>query len=661
MSGEGSKDGFMERNTKYLLGEFELEPDRYLLIRDLKSIALSRKRFEVLLYLVRQRDRVVPRKELIEKFWDGQDVYEENLTKCLSEVRKALDDQQKPHRFIETIPAVGYRFIGPAEELASPVETKGSHQGHQEVPNAVPLQRGEPALHLQQTDPITSDIPHPTFTGWSRRVAVAVSLFGVLGLGIVFGIVFYPQRANSATSTVDSVAIHSLAILPFKPISEESRDEFLQLGMADALVTKLSNIRQVIVIPTSSVRKYSNPSQDPIAAGHELKVESVLEGSLQRVGERVRVNVRLVNVSNGLSLWAETFEEKSEDIFAVQDSISERVADALAIQLSIPEKERITKRYTASSTAYELYQKGRFFWNKRTEDGLKKGIEFFEEAIKEDPNYALAYAGIADSYLVANFNFLPPVEVFPKAKEAALKAVELDDTLAEPRAALGIVSMVYDRDWVAAEREFRHALRLNPNYGQAHQWYALSLAATGRLDESLAEARRAQQAEPASLAINAAAGWVSFLARDYDQTIEQCGKVIEMDPGFGLAYYYRGLAYEQKGKLDKAIAVLETARGFQARPTVLGALGHAYAVAGDRAKAEKVLRDFERISRTGYFPGFQSALVYIALGKKEEALASLDRSYQERYPGMIHINVEPRLDPLRSDPQFKKLVQRIGF
>jgi TolB-like protein/Flp pilus assembly protein TadD len=603
----------------------------------------------------------VTRKELLEKFWDGFDIYEENLTKCLSEIRKALDDQQKPHRFIETIPAVGYRFIGPIEVRQIPVESIASDQA---VMKAAVLQDAEPTVEPQPTEPVPADIPKArSFMGWSRRasVTVAVSLFGILGLGIAFGIIFSPRRANSAAFSVDSGEIHTLAVLPFKSISEQSQDEFLQLGMADSLVTKLSNIRQVIVTPTSSVRRYSNPSQDPLVAGHELRVESILEGSLQKVGDRVRVNVRLIQVSNGLSLWAETFEEKSEDIFAVQDSISERVADALAIRLSTPERERITKRFTASSTAYELYQKGRFFWNKRTEEGLKKGIEFFEQAIKEDPNYALAYAGIADSYLVANFNFLPPAEVFPKAKTAALKAVELDGTLAEPRAALGIVSMVYDRNWVAAEREFRHALSLNPNYGQAHQWYALSLAATGRLDESLAEARKAQQAEPASLAINAAAAWVSFLARDYDRTIEQCGKVIEMDPRFGLAYYYRGLAYEQKGMLDKAIADLETAKSFQARPTIMGALGHVYAVAGDKAKAENVLRDFERISRTGYFPGFQSALVYTALGKKEEAMASLDRSYQERYPGMIHINVEPRLDPLRSDPQFKELVHRIGF
>ena len=431
--------------------------------------------------------------------------------------------------------------------------------------------------------------------------------------------------------------------------------------MADALITKLSNLRQVAVTPTSSVRKYTTLTQDPIAAGNELKVESVLEGSIQKLSNRIRVTVRLVKVADGSSLWAETFDENLADIFTLQDSISEKVASALAVRLSTPERERITKRYTESSEAYQLYQKGRYFWNKRTQEGLKKGIDFFEQAIKKDPNYALAYAGLADSYLVANFNLLAPREVFPKAKQAALKAVEIDGTLAEPRAALAFATMVYDRDWPAAEREFRHALALNPNYGQAHQWYALSLAAVGNLGKAVEEAKKAQQTDPVSLAINVNAGWVSFLARNYDQTIEQCSKVLEMDPEFGLAYFYRGLAYEQKGMLDKAIADLEIAKGSQARPTVLGALGHAYAVGGNKAKAQQMIRDMEELSRTGYFPGFQIALIHIGLGENDKAISLIEKSYAERYPALIHVNVEPRLDPIRSDPRFKVLVQRVGL
>jgi len=659
----------MVSTTKYLSGEFVLEPGSYSLVRDSVPVPISRKRFQALLYLIEQRHRVVTRRELVEQFWEGQEVYEENLTKCVSEIRKALDDQQKPHRFIETLPAVGYRYIGPVEEQ---ILTHGAAGAAART--GVPLDITARQQTLEDQSGYNHDspaggemiVPVESLPGlesgtgtWRTWAAVIMSLL-IVALAAA-AVLFYPNRMNSAAAAVDSSAIHSLAILPFKPISEKNRDEFLELGMADALITKLSNIRQVTVTPTASVRKYTNLNQDPIAAGNELRVGAVLEGSIQKLSDRIRVTVRLVNVADGSSLWAETFDENFADIFALQDSISERVAGALALRLSPPEKERITKRYTESSEAYQLYQKGRYFWNKRTEDGLKKGIEFFEQAIQKDPNYALAYAGIADSYLVANFNLLPPKEVFPKAKQAALKALEIDGTLAEPRAALALTTMVYDRDWAAAEREFRHALNLNPNYGQAHHWYALSLAALGRLDEAVAEAKKAQQAEPTSLAINAGAGWVSFLAHDYDQTIEQSSKAIEMDPNFGLAYFYRGLAYEQKGMFDNAIADLETAKGSQVRPTILGALGHAYAMAGNKAKAMAMLRDMEELSRKRYFPGFQIALIYIALGERDQALALLEKSYRERYPALIHVKVEPRLDPIRSDPRFKDLVKRIGL
>jgi TolB-like protein/DNA-binding winged helix-turn-helix (wHTH) protein/Tfp pilus assembly protein PilF len=633
----------MASTKKYALGEYELEPDSFSLTHELTPVPISRKRFQILLYLIEERHRVVTRQELVARFWEGQEVYEENLTKTISEIRRALDDQQKPHRCIETLPAIGYRYIGPVEEL--------------EITEAVSPIHAE--LSAASKNPAEAPVALRSGAGRLRAQAIVIiSLFAIVALSAA--VIVYPYRMNSRAAA-DSTEIRSLAILPFKPISEQSRNEFLELGMADALITKLSNIREVVVAPTSAVRKYTSLTQDPIAVGRELKVQSVVEGSVQKLGDHIRVTVRLVRVSDGLSLWAETFDEKFADIFGLEDSISEKVASALVVRLNKPEMERITKRYTESSEAYQLYQKGRYFWNKRNEEGLKRGIEFFEQAISKDPNYALAYAGIADSYLVANFNLLPPKDVFPKAKEAALKALEIDGTLAEPRAALAFTTMVYDRNWTAAEREFHRALELNPNYGQAHQWYALSLAATGRMDEAVAEAERAQQVEPVSLAISAAAGWVSFLARDYDRTIEQCTKGIEMDPTFGLAYFYRGLAYEQKGKLDKAISDLETAKASQARPTILAALAHAYAMAGDRTRAEAMLRDLEELSRKRYFPGYQLALIYVGLGKRDEAFALLERSYRERYPALIHINVEPRLDPIRSDPRFANLVQRVGL
>jgi len=632
----------MTDTRKYSLGNFELDAGNYSLVRDSLPVPISRKRFQVLLHLIEQRYRVVTRQELLERFWDGHEVYEENLTKCISEVRKALDDQQKPYRSIETVPAIGYRYIGPVEERVATPELA-------EVESEASVRSPVPEQHIPLAAPVSG------LRSWAALVVLVVAT-AVLATAV--GILY--TRIHALAAADNPAAIHSLAILPFKPISEQDRDEFLELGMADALITKLSNIRQVAVSSTGSVRKYIDLAQDPIAAGKELRVESVLEGSIQKLDDRIRVTVRLVKISDGSSLWAETFDEKVADIFTLQDIISERVAGLLAVQLSTHERARITRRYTENREAYELYQKGRYFWNKRTEHAVKKSIGFFEEAIRKDPNYALAYAGLADSYVV-QFTFLPPKEVYPKAKQAALKALQIDEALAEPHAALAFSTMLFDWDWKQSEREFQRAFDLNPNDGLARQRYSVVLAAVGRMKEAISEAKSAQEAEPLSLSTIANTGWVSFLARDYEQSIEQCTKSIEMDPSFAPAYVYRAMAYEQKGMFDKAIADLETARGLQPGPALFGALGHAYARSGNKAKAQIVLAELKELSGKRYFPAYQMALVHIGLGQNDEALALLEKAYEERYPWLIHLNVEPRLDPIRSDPRFADFVRRIGL
>jgi tetratricopeptide (TPR) repeat protein len=416
------------------------------------------------------------------------------------------------------------------------------------------------------------------------------------------------------------------------------------------------------VVPTGLVRKYASLTQDPIAAGKELKVDSVLEGSVQKLQQRIRVTVRLVRVSDRSFLWAETFDEQFADIFSLQDSISERVVQALAVHLSTPEKQRILKRYTDNSEAYQLYQKGRYFWNKRTEDGLVKSIGFLEQATKVDPQYATAYAGLADAYISAgNFNLLPSKEVDSKAKYAARKAIEIDNNLAEAHAALAFSTMLFDWDWTSSELEFRKAINLSPNYGPAHQWYAVSLVSAMRFNEAIAEANEAQRVDPLSLFINAGAGWVSFLVRDYDRTIAECTKTLEMEPRFAPAHLYRGMAYEQKGMFDKAIADLESATDSEGGASFSGALGHVYAVAGRKAEARMLLRDLRESAAKHYFPPYQLALIPVGLGEKEEALNLLEKAYEERYPWLVHLAVEPRWDPLRSEPRFKTLISRIGL
>jgi TolB-like protein/DNA-binding winged helix-turn-helix (wHTH) protein len=636
-----------------LLGDFTLTPGTYTLLRGSIPVSISRKRFDVLLYLVEERHRVVTRQELIERFWDGHEVYEENVTKCMSELRKALDDQQKPHRLIETLPTLGYRYIGLVEEPRTPVE-------------ASPLlleMEGDPAI---ESDVAAEMVPAETLVVAQRSAwrpsppRVVMFLLFVILVSFATIAIVNPERFRAFVSA--DAPMHSLAILPFKPVSDQYRDEFLELGMADALITKLSNLREVIVAPTGAVRKYTSLTQDPIAAGQELKVDSVLDGSVQRLGQRIRVTVRLIKVRDGSFLWAETFDEDFTDIFSVQDSISQRVVAALSVRLSTPEQEQIAKRYTQNNEAYQLYQKGRFFWNKRTPGGLMKSVEFLEQAVAKDSNYALAYAGVADAYIAAStLNVLPPRDVYLKAKQAAEKALKIDNTLAEAHASLAYSTMLFDWNWQAAEPEFRRAIELSPNYGQAHQWYAVSLVSAGRAREAMVEAEKAQQVEPLSLPMNAGLGWVAFLSRNYERTIEESNKTLEMDGNYGLAVAYRGLAYEQKGMLDKAIDDFEFARKLQERPSILGALGHAYAVSGQTEKARSLLKELKGSATKNYFPPYHLALISLGLGDKDAAMELLEQAYRDRYPWLIHLNAEPRLDPLRTDPRFKSLVQRVGL
>jgi tetratricopeptide (TPR) repeat protein len=431
--------------------------------------------------------------------------------------------------------------------------------------------------------------------------------------------------------------------------------------MADALITRLSTVRQLVVRPSSSIFKYTAADQDPLEAGRQQIVDAVLDGKIQQAGDRVRVTVQLIRVKDGQQLWAEKFDEKFTDIFALQDAISERVAAALALQLTGTEQDRLTKRYTEDTQAYELYLKGRYFWNKRTSESLQKGIDYFNQAIQKDSRYALAYAGLADSYIIlGNFGLVPPKDAYPKAKIAAEEALKLDSDLVEAQVSLAFVKALFERDWPGAEAGFRRAIELNSNYGPAHQWYGVCLAGAGRLDEAVTELKRAQQVDPLSLTISSVVGWMFYLARDYDKAIAQEKIALEMDPNFALAHRYLGLAYEQKGMYAEAISEFQKARALSAsRPSDSSSLAHAYALAGRTAEAQQILHKAKE--RDVYFPAYDIALIHVGLGQKDPAFEWLDQAVEERSPWLIHLTVDPRFDPLRSDRRFKNLIQQIGL
>lgn len=655
----------------YEFGPFHLDPAEHVLLRDGEAVALRPKEFAVLLALVENHGHVLTKDEFFKGVWPGQFVEEGNLNRHISSLRRVLGESSDAPQYVETVPKVGYRFVANVREIVPP-GTDIVEQEFRDQSSDMVIERRTVARIITEEEEVANGggVFEPALEPKAllasgkkevnRRRSLTLVAVLVLLVGLTFALAYaWSSRKSQETKTVATV--RSLAVLPFKPIGAGEEDEYLGLGMADALITKLSNIRKINIRPTSAVRKYDAPDQDPVAAGRELRVEAVVEGGVQRVGDRIRVTVQLVSVRDGTPLWAEKFDERFTDIFAVQDRISEQVARSLPLSLSSAEKEMLSKRYTANSEAYQLYLKGRYFSDKRTEEGLKRGLEHFQQAIDLDPNYALAYAGLADSYiLLSMYGALPPKESLPRAKAMATKALEIDEKLAEAHISLAFARMTNDRDWSGAEVEFKRAIELNPNHATAHHWYAEYLASVKRHDEAIAEIERAQELDPVSLIVHTEVGRHFYYARQYDRAIEQLRKAVEMDPNFARAHQYLGRTYVKKGMYEEAVAECQKAWQLDNTPRTLGFLGYAYAVSGKRGAAQKVIEELKGESKRRYVSPYWIAVVYAGLGDTDGALEWLERLYEERSGFLIFLKVEPIFDSLRSDPRFADLLRRAG-
>jgi TolB-like protein/Flp pilus assembly protein TadD len=498
------------------------------------------------------------------------------------------------------------------------------------------------------------------FGRFIRSRAPVVSLAVMVVLLVVLALAIYSSRREQP---LPARLIKSIAVLPFKPLVASSRDEALELGMADTLINKLSNIRQVTVRPLSAVRQYTSLEQDAAAAGREQKVDAVLDGNIQRSGEKIRVTVRLVRVADAREIWAEQFDEKLTDIFSVQDSVSAKVSGLLAVTLTGEEKELLTKHQTADVEAYQLYLVGRYHLNKLTDDGFKKGRDYFQQAIDKDPNYALAYAGLADAYnRLSGWNAVSPREGFPSARAAAIKALELDDNLVEAHTQLGVVKLLYDWDWSGAEREFTRAIEINRGYSDAHQMYSYYLSALGRYDEALTAMRRAQELDPLSIEKNAGIGDILYQQRQYDRAIEQYQRVLEMDANSGFTHWAIGNVYVQKKRYEDAIAEYQKAIPLSGdSPDEPASLACAYALSGRKREAQVILGELQERSKRRYISPTIIAFIYAALGDKDRAFAWLDKAYEGRDFILTLLKAEPMFDGLRSDPRFADLLRRVGL
>ncbi len=454
----------------------------------------------------------------------------------------------------------------------------------------------------------------------------------------------------------------SIAVLPFKPVVPQTRDEVLEAGMADTLIAKLSTSREMIVPSLASVRKYDDEKHDSVATGRALRVNSVLEGSLQKSGDSIRVTARLIKVADGTSMWSGTYDEKFTNVFAVEDAIAQKVAAALQLRLSEEDRQRLTKRYTENAEAYQLYLKGRFQWNKYTEEGWRKSIEFYKQAAEKDPNYALAYAGIADSYsLLGELGIVSPKEIFPQAREFAEKALKLDDSLSEAHLSLGIVKLFYDWDPAAAEPELARARELNPSDPQVHHFYGHYLEFAGRYQDAVTELKRGVDLDPTNLIVNSEYAWAHYIQHKNDEAIALYKKTLELEPNFLLASVWLAQAYEQKGMYAEALAELERARKIDNWYWIVAEIACVDALLGKRDDAHKVIAELKARAGHEYIDETLIVYIFIALGERDEVFAWMEKGYQSRASNLPWMIMEPKFDPLRSDPRFTEFVRRMGL
>jgi len=627
-------------------GVFELDLRAGELRKHGLRVRLQEQPFQVLATLLQHPGEVVTREELQKKLWPADTFvdFDHGLNKTINKIREALGDSAESPRFVETVARRGYRFLAEVK-VADAVPAPSPEHATQAYPS--PETPGRP----DSADKPAPPKPTPLRPVWKLPVFAVLLVMASLAIWKLY------------SWKHPSPLIRSLAVLPLESLSSDASQDYFADGMTDELISDLGQISALRVISRTSVMVYKHARKPLPQIARELDVDAVVEGTVLRSGDQVRITAQLIEAATDKHLWSQSYEGQLRDTLALQNQVARAIADQIRINLNSQEQAALKNVRVVNPQAYESYLKGRYFWNKRTANGLKVALAYFNQAIDEDPAYAQPYSGLADTYaLLGDWQYavMTPKEALPKAKAAASKALELDSALGEAHNSLAFCLDGFDWDFPSAGKEFRRAIELNPGYATAHHWYAWHLSLLGRYDEAIVEMKKAENLDPLSLIINADLAELLLLAHSYDESVRQSQKTIEMDPNFALAHNQLGQAYLQKQMRDEAIAELQKAVQLSAgSPTCLANLARAYAASGKMDDAAKLLSDLKKRSNPGYSHASEIAVIYAALGDRNQAMTWLETGYEERFnPGVL---LRPGFDPLRSDPRFQELVRRIGL
>jgi TolB-like protein/DNA-binding winged helix-turn-helix (wHTH) protein/Flp pilus assembly protein TadD len=629
-----------ETNHFYEFGPFRVDVARQLLLRDGQPVPLTAKAFETLLVLVKHGEEMVSKDELMKQLWPDTFVEESNLTQHVSMLRKALGESPQDHRYIVTMPGRGYRFA----------------QKVREVPDGGDLVVQSHTVERVTVEEIESR-PYSAAGAPPWRSALVVGLLAIL---LVVSYLAWHRIHPPALPPLGRIM---LAVLPFQNLTGDPEQEYLSDGVTEEMITQLGRLQpeRLGVIARTSVMGYKHGDERMDQIGRELGVQYILEGSVRRDGNRMRITAQLIQVKDQSHLWAREYEHSLKDLFALQDDVTAGVAAEIQSRLALEARNRAGRSHRVTPEAYDAYLMGRYSLNGRTAAGLHNAERYFHVAIAADPNYGLAYTGLAESYLLMAANGSSLQAVSLQARTAAKKALSIDPTLGEPHAILALIAQNYDWNWEESEREFELAMTMDPNDATPHHWYSAGLAVRGRFEECFRENAIARQLDPLSLVIRSAEGEYPYLARRYDEAIGKLDRTLEVDPNVAPAHFARGLSYEQKGKWREALADLETAKRLDDTPHYAAMLGEAYALSGDKSRARQILRELQARAKREDVSALYPAIIYAGLGEKDAAFAGLEGAFEERATYLLGLKTAAIYDPLRSDPRFDVLLKRMGL